>query len=201
MGVELEFKLAVPGSDLLEKILSDEAVTRIRRGDFCLLNMATTYYDTPDLLLRRRRWTLRLRQENDRLVATVKTPAAGRARGEWSCEAETIESAIDELVSLGAPAELKELTAESHLSMVCAAKFCRRAADLVFSDGTVCELAGDVGMLMGGSKQEDLCEVELELKAGSEKTVQAFAEQLMARYGLREEPKSKFARAAMLAQQ
>ena len=201
MGLELEFKLAVPQPECLEKILFDDAVTRARRGDFRLLEMATVYYDTPDLALRQRRWTLRLRQENDRLVATVKTPAAGRARGEWSCEAGTIESAIDKLIALGAPAELKELTENKPLSMVCAAKFSRRAADLVFSDGTVCELAGDAGKLMGGSKQEDLCEVELELKAGSEATVQAFAEELMERFGLQEEPRSKFARAAALAQQ
>ena len=71
MGLELEFKLAVPQPECLEKILFDDAVTQIRQGDFCLLNMSTTYYDTPDFSLRQRRWTLRLRQENDRLVATV----------------------------------------------------------------------------------------------------------------------------------
>lgn len=201
MGLELEFKLAVPQPALLEKILFDQAVTQLRRSDFRLLDMATVYYDTPDLALRQRRWTLRLRQENDCLVATVKTPAAGRARGEWSCEASTIESALPELVAQGAPEELLTLTEGKALSMVCAARFSRRAADLVFHDGTVCELAGDVGELQGGSKQEALCEVELELKEGSEKTVQAFAEELMKRFGLQEEPGSKFARAAALAQQ
>ena len=199
MGMELEFKLAVPQPLLLETILSDPIVTQVRQGDFRLLNMATVYYDTPDGRLRQRRWTLRLRQENDRPVATLKTPGQGRARGEWSCEVPSIEAALEPLLEQGAPAELARLLAGQSLNVSCGARFSRRAADLVFADGTVCELSGDLGELCGGREQVPLCEVELELKSGSEKTVAAFAETLMERFGLREEPLSKFARAAALA--
>lgn len=199
MGLELEFKLAVPQPALLEQILSDPRVAQLRQGEFHLLNMATEYYDTPDRRLRKQHWTLRLRQENQSLIATVKTPAPGRARGEWSCEAPSIEAALQPLVAQGAPAQLLELTAETTLEAVCAARFSRRAADLVFADGTVCELAGDIGQLWGGDLQEPLCEVELELKSGSETTVAAFAAELTERFGLREESRSKFARAAALA--
>jgi inorganic triphosphatase YgiF len=199
MGQELEFKLAVPQPMLLEKILFDPVVTQVRQGDYCLLNMSTTYYDTPDRALRQRHWALRLRQENDRPVATLKTPGQGHARGEWSCEAPSIEAALEPLMVQGAPAELADLTAGKPLNMVCAARFSRRAADLVFADGTVCELAGDVGELLGGREREALCEVELELKSGSEETVAAFARELMERFGLQEESRSKFARAAALA--
>ena len=200
MGLELEFKLAVPQPALLEQILFDETVTQIRQGEFHLLEMATVYYDTPDRLLRQQHWTLRLRQENGRPVATVKTPAPGRARGEWSCEARTIEEALESLVRQGAPAELLELTCGKALEMVCAARFTRRAADLVFADGTVCELAGDIGELWGGILREPICELELELKSGSEGTACAFTEELMDRFELKEEPRSKFARAAALAE-
>jgi len=199
MGLELEFKLAVPQPMLLDKILSDPLVAQVRQDDFCLLDMATTYYDTPDQALRQRHWTLRLRQENDLLIATLKTPGHGHARGEWSCEAPSIEAALEPLLAQGAPAELAELVSGQSLAMACAARFSRRAADLVFADGTVCELAGDVGELWGGQERSPLCELELELKSGSEETVSAFAEALMARFGLQEEPRSKFARAAALA--
>lgn len=200
MGLELEFKLAVPQPALLEQILSDPQVSQLRTGNFEVLQMATVYYDTPDRVLRDLCWTLRLRQENDRLVATVKTPGQGRARGEWSCEARSIEAALKPLVAQGAPAELIALVEGKQLETVCAARFCRRAADLVFADGTVCELACDMGELSGGSLREPLCEVEVELKSGREETAAAFAEDLKARFGLWEEPKSKFARAAALAQ-
>ena len=203
MGLELEFKLAVASPALLEQILFDKQVADIRRGDYTTLQMATVYYDTPDRRLNARRWTLRMRQENEKFVATLKIPAVGKgkARGEWQCEASNIQSAIPMLLEAGAPAELAELVADQPLHPVCAAPFTRRAADVVFGDGTVCELCGDIGMLVGGSKEENLCEIEVELKKGSADTAEAFAQELQARFDLQEEPRSKFARAAALAKE
>ena len=196
MATELELKLAVPSPAVLEQILFDTELAQVRQGGYCLLDMATIYYDTKEGVLSKKRWTLRLRQENDRLIATCKTPADGMARNEFECDAPTIEAALPLLVKAGAPAELAELT---DLIPLCAAQFTRREADLSFADGTVCTLCGDVGMLAGGQKQEPLCEVELELKQGAFETIEAFGEELKERFGLYTEPKSKFSRAAALA--
>ena len=201
MGMELEFKLAAENPAVLEKILFDQEVAQVRQGDYRLLEMSTVYYDTPDRKLSLRRWTLRLRQENQELVATLKTPAQGRARNEWECRAGNILDAIPTLVEAGAPAELADLLAAQPPMPLCVAKFTRRAAELVFADGTVCELAGDVGHLGGGGKEEPLCEVEIELKSGNAEAAEAFARALQERFGLREEPRSKFARAASLAKE
>ena len=70
---------------------------------------------------------------------------------------------------------------------------------LTFADGTVCEFCGDIGMLVGGPNQEDLCEIEVELKDGSEEAAAAFAISLAQEYGLRPETRSKIARAMALA--
>lgn len=199
MGQELEYKLAVPSRILLERILSDGQVAQMRREEYRRLSMETIYYDTPDRRLRMLRWTLRMRRENGAPVATLKTPGQGRARGEWACAASSIHEAIPALLEQGAPQELAGILENQPLAPVCTARFTRRAADLAFSDGTVCELSGDVGLLAGGGKEAPLCELELELKKGSEETVAAFAQTLMARFGLKEEPMSKFARAAALA--
>ncbi len=200
MGVELEYKLAVPSEALLEQIIFDPLVAQVRQAPFQLLSMATIYYDTPDRRLKTLRWTLRLRQENETLVATLKTPAQGHARGEWACLAANIREAVPTLLEQGAPLELADILEDQPLEPVCAARFTRRAAALTFADGTVCELAGDVGLLAGGGREEPLCEVELELKQGDQETVRAFAQELMERFGLKEEPLSKFARAAALAE-
>ena len=161
MGMELEFKLAVPNAALLEQILFDPQIAEVRTGGYRMIQMGTVYYDTPDRRLSARRWTLRIRQENDILVATIKTPAAGRARGEWDCRANTIEAAIPLLLEAGAPAELTQVLEGQRLIPRCAAQFTRRAAEITFADGTVCELCGDIGILMGGSKEENLCVVEV----------------------------------------
>ncbi len=204
MATELELKLAVPSPELLEQIIFDKELTRLRQGEYRLLDMATIYYDTMDRMLAKRCWTLRLRQENERLVATVKTPAAGteraRHRNEWECEAPTIQMAIPLLVKQGAPAELTELLTGQPLIPQCAAQFTRREAELVFSDGTVCTFCGDVGTLIGGEKEQAFCEVELELKSGAFSAVETYGKELCKRFGLVEERKSKFARAAALAE-
>ena len=201
MGMELEYKLAVRSPALLEQILFDREVTQVRQGDYRLLNMATVYYDTPDRRLSALRWTLRLRQENENLVATLKTPGDGRARGEWDCPACSIHEALPRLLERGAPEKLTELLESQTLIPVCAARFTRRAAEVAFADGTVCELCGDIGMLVGGTKEEDFCEIEVELKSGDAETAEAFARKLQARFDLTEEPRSKFARTAALAKE
>lgn len=200
MGLELEFKLAVPDTRALEEILFDKEVAAVRQGDYTLYDMATIYYDTQDKVLFARKWTLRLRQENFDLIATVKTPAGDDyARGEWSCPAQNIEEAISVLVEQGAPRELLALT-QAGVKPLCLARFSRRAAELMFADGTVCELAGDVGVVAAGRKESPICEIEVELKQGDAEVAKAFAEELCDRFGLQEEPLSKFQRAAALVE-
>lgn len=200
MGKELEFKLAVPDTRVLEAVLFDKEVAAVRQGNYALYDMATIYYDTADRALSARKWTLRLRQENYDLIATVKTPAGeDHTRGEWSCPAQRIEEAIDTLVAQGAPKELLVLTAAG-VQPLCLARFSRRAAEVRFADGTVCELAGDVGAVCAGQKESPICEIEVELKQGDAEVAKAFADELCDRFGLKEEPLSKFQRAAKLAE-
>ena len=200
MGKELEFKLAVPDTRVLEEILFDKEVAAVRQGDYSLYDMATIYYDTEERALSAKRWTLRLRQENFDLIATVKTPAGeNHTRGEWSCPAGSIEEAIDKLVEQGAPRELLFLTARG-VKPLCMARFCRRAAEIRFADGTVCELAGDVGAVCAGQKESPICELEVELKQGDAQVAKAFADELCDRFDLKEEPLSKFQRAAALVE-
>ena len=200
MGKELEFKLAVPDTRVLEAILFDKEIAAIRQGNYALFEMATIYYDTQDKALSAKKWTLRLRQENYDLIATVKTPAGeDHTRGEWSCPARSIEEAIVPLVEQGAPRELLVLTAKG-VTPLCLARFSRRACQIKFGDGTVCELAGDVGAVCAGQKEAPICEIEVELKQGNAEIAKAFAEELCDRFGLKEEPLSKFQRAAALVE-
>lgn len=159
------------------------------------MEMETAYYDTPTGALSALRYTLRRRLENGISVCTLKTPA-GDARGEWEAECEDIESAIPNLIALGAPEDLAELTKEG-LVHICGARFTRLAKIISLSDCTV-EVALDKGVLLGGGKAEALCEAEVELKDGTKPACDAFAAELAERFGLVTEEKSKFARALRL---
>ncbi len=162
-------------------------------SDFREIAMETTYYDTPEQDLLKCRWTLRKRVENGVSVCALKAPCAEGGRSEWETECDDITAAIPALCELGAPEELKALTATG-LEDVCGARFIRQAA-LIEADGCTVELALDRGILKGGARIVLLGEVEVELKSGSDEAAIAFARDLAIKYGLMRERNSKYLRA------
>ena len=186
MSKEIELKFSATEAQL--------AQLQARYGDFAVTGMETTYYDTPDRQLSAKKITLRRRMENGKAVCTVKTPGVGLARGEWECENADIQAALPILCKLGSP---KELLSLPELTPVCGARFTRLSRLLTLPDAKV-ELALDRGVLLGGSRELPFCEVELELKEGSEASLVDLAKSIAAEFSLQPEPKSKFARAREL---
>lgn len=174
-----------------------QSALRQRFTGFRQIQMQTTYFDTPDGALSAHKITLRLRRENDATICTLKTPLPDGSRGEWECPAEEIATGIACLHALGAPEAVLQLT-QADLQPLCGAKFLRLATELPTADGTA-ELALDTGILLGGGKEIPLCEVELELKTGSDAALESLAQALVTEFGLTKEPDSKFRRAALLA--
>ena len=192
MAIEYELKYRAP-EDTLEKLRDAFP------GHWLETAMETTYYDTADGALSGRKWTLRRRLENGQSICTLKTPA-GVARNEWEVPCETIEAALEELCKLGAPAELLSLQ-NRVLLPVCGARFTRWSRNLKFRDRTEGDLSVDMGYLFAGSRQEALCEVELELTMGDPETVRLEGQALAAEFGLMPEHRSKFKRAYDLRRQ
>lgn len=186
MGREFELKYAATPEKL--------AAIRAQWEDWTVISMETAYFDTASGDLSAKKCTLRRRMENGNSVCTMKTPAAGFGRGEWDTQAPwSEETAMALFAAAGqAPIPFTELTA------VCGARF-TRLAKVVELPGCTVELALDAGVLLGGNRQIPLCEVEVELKAGSEEAATAWAKHLAERYGLQAEQKSKFRRASALA--
>ena len=179
------------------KYQANPAVLEAIQGDFPgfhTIAMETTYYDTPDGTLGRLHWTVRRRLENGVSVCTVKTNLPDGSRGEWEVEAAEVAEALPRLVNMGAPEELLSHCAQGLLP-TCGARFTRKAAMVC---GGCCELALDSGVLLGGGKEEPLCEVEVEQKQGTDEETACFAKALAEKYGLVPQPKSKLARARAL---
>jgi len=189
MGREFELKFAATEAAL--------SAIETRFGKFAAITMETTYFDTPDRALSARHITLRCRMENGVSVCTLKTPTDGLGRGEWELERGSIEEAIPELCKLSKHPLLPILLAPG-VTPICGARFLRKAKTVSLPNCTV-EIALDKGCLLGGGKELPLCEVEVELKDGPEDAAVAFAKALAAEFGLQSEPKSKFKRAAELA--
>ena len=167
-------------------------------GDFTPISMETTYYDTEDLALRKRKWTLRQRLENGRAVCTVKTPLPDGSRGEWETENPDLAAGVTQLCAMGAPREIVGYVNQG-IAPFCGAKFTRLAKTIALPGGSV-ELALDEGVLLGGGQELPFAEVEVELKSGEDAVALDFAEALAKEFGLKEQPKSKLARAMALTQ-
>ena len=200
MGKELEFKLAVPDERTLEAIMNDAEVQRLSDGAWQTFSMKTTYFDTAARAFSRSRWTLRQRMENGTGVVCLKTPTGeAHTRGEWQVEANAVDpDAVERLLRAGAPGQLLALYGDGALEAVCGAEFRRRCVLLHLPDGSVAELAGDVGFLTGKTERQPFAELELELKSGAPDETAALAAALCARYGLHEQRASKHARALRL---
>ena len=166
-------------------------------GEFIPISMETTYFDTADLALRKRRWTLRQRLENGRAVCTVKTPLPDGSRGEWEAENSDLSAGVTQLCGMGAPKEILDYVNQG-VAPFCGARFTRLAKTIELPGGRV-ELALDEGVLLGGGRELPFAEVEVELKQGQDEDAIAFAQALAARFHLVAEPKSKLRRALDLA--
>jgi len=186
MGLEFELKYqATP---------AQQAAVRARFSELWqTITMETTYYDTPEDTLSTRRYTLRKRLENGISVCTLKTPAAGFGRCEWEVLSDSIESAIPELCKLSRLEGLPQLLSPG-VQPICGARFTRYAATVKTAEAVV-ELALDSGILFAETAQVPLCEIEIELKSGSQDAAVTFAKALAKEYGLTIQPKSKFKRA------
>lgn len=186
MGIEFELKYRAS-----ESIFS--AIRQDLPGEEQHIQMLSVYYDTCDGSLSKRRWTLRHRTENEEHVCTLKTPGDGVRRQEWEVASDTIEQGISKLCKLDCPKDFPHLVRVGTVA-ICGARFTRIAKTLHI-DGCTLELAMDSGVLTGRNRSLALCELEIELKSGSEEACRAFAEQLVRKYHLTPEPASKFQRA------
>ncbi len=157
-------------------------------GPWERVEMRTVYLDTAEGALAGEKRTLRVRWENSVAVSTYKTPDLGMGRGEWEAPGEDPQAAM---AAAGAPVP-------GPLIPVCGARFLRKRR-LVPTDDGWAEVALDEGALTAGDRETPLCEAEIELKSGSREAAEALARAIAGKFGLTEEPRSKFRRALDLA--
>ena len=189
MAVEYELKYrATP--EVLEKIQADFP------GEYTVTEMTTTYYDTPGSDLAKLFWTLRHRQEGEKHICTLKTPAGIDGRSEYEYHCDDIQEAIPHLCRLAGSNALSQL-AERGLVPTCGARFTRTARPFR-AGSTITELALDCGVLVNGEKEAPFAEVEVELKWGFREEADIIGLLLSQAYELQTEHKSKFLRSKEL---
>ncbi|WP_284945076.1 CYTH and CHAD domain-containing protein [Acidisoma cladoniae] len=160
----MKFQL-LPGS---RPILEKSAIFAKMRPDE--RHQVTTYFDTPDRLLNREKFSLRVRREEDRRVQTVKSESSHSGiaadRSEWEWEINQDEPDLSVFVKIAKLAALRP-GIEGRLEPAFVTHIDRTTRRFQSEDGTVIEIAIDEGDIAASHGAEPVCELELELKAGA----------------------------------
>ena len=176
--METELKLLVDPRDG-RRLLRHPAVTALKQGRARSVRFVATYFDTPERDLAAAGAALRVRQEGARWIQTVKSGGDGagglhrREEIEWTLATDRVDLSLlqdTSFAKLFARAGVRE-----RLAPVFVTEFTRTAAPLAFPDGSVGELALDIGEIRAGSRSEPISEAEIELKTGAASTAFALA--------------------------
>jgi inorganic triphosphatase YgiF len=203
-GSHLEIELKLAGTANALETLWNSAIAP--RTTPTTRRLISTYFDTPDLRLRRRGFSLRIRQDGDDFVQTVK---AGKnearsvtRRREWSTP---IDGSVPDLMRLDDP-EVRQsigLVITGELQPVFTTEVVRQTKRYrVRQDGREkahIEAALDRGEIRCGGKRDAICELELELLEGSPVALQKEAARLLDGAALEYQPLSKAERGFALA--
>ncbi len=188
--IELKLRLTQDAGGILERAPAFAGTVPEQRRE------TTQYFDTPELALAAHGFTLRIRSSGNRRVQTLKTtasePGAASHRGEWEWEVERAEPALDRLAETPAAAVVPDVA--RRLRPVFVTEIERRGRRLRIDAGTEIEAAHDRGRIAAGDADENVDELELELKQGAPAALYRLAIALHETVPMRLAPESKAAR-------
>jgi len=205
---EVELKLSLPGADSAALAKRLGKLPWLARRKATRQSLHTTYFDTVDQHLRQRKAALRLRRignaANPQWLQTLKTSAADDSalsrRGEWET---TVPSAALSLPALNST-PWTHMDPQGHLFGSLAPCFVtdfeRTSWLLTRPDGSVVELALDIGHIDANGRQAPICEIELELKSGQAAALFEVAHLIASTLAVLPANQSKAERGFLLAQ-
>lgn len=185
MNKETEIKLRVNRTTLAA--LRDHPLLKKRnKSGWQQRELYNQYYDTAARDLAAARVALRVRRDGDAYIQTLKSRGQSVAglseRNEWEWRLDSPELDLARLTDDCWPAALAELD-KRQIHPAFTTDFVREYAEIAWGRGktrVVIEAALDLGKVVAGDREEEICELELELRQGEPAAVLELAEALAA---------------------
>ena len=185
MNKETEIKLRV-SPETLAALREHPLLKKRNKSGWQRHALFNQYYDTADRELAGARVALRLRRDGEQFIQTLKSRGQSVAglseRNEWDWPLTRPELDTGLLDDSCWPAALAELD-KSRLAPIFSTDFERDKAEIAWGRGkakVVIEAALDHGSVVAGDAQEEICELELELRQGESAALLELAEMLAA---------------------
>lgn len=201
-SLEIELKLAGQ-AEALESLWKSAPKSRSKANGRRLIS---TYFDTSDFRLRRRGFTLRIRQDGNAFEQTIKAqssePSSVMRRNEWSAPIDGLTPDLRKLDDAEAREKIG-LVIAGELQPIFTTDITRETktyrANGKSGKRALIEAALDRGEIRCDDKREPISEIELELLEGSAVTLQKEAVRFLQETALQYQPLSKSDRGFALA--
>ena len=185
MQKETEIKLRV-SRETLAALREHPLLKKRNKSGWTRHELLNQYFDTPARDLAQAKVALRIRRDGDAIIQTLKTrghSVAGLSeRNEYDWPLSKAKLDIKKLSAECWPASLAELD-KKQLQAIFSTDFVREKADIAWGRGkakVVIEAALDLGKVVAGKLEEEICELELELREGEPAALLELAAELAA---------------------
>ncbi|NBN80487.1 CHAD domain-containing protein [Microvirga tunisiensis] len=200
---EIELKLELtPGT--AEALAGLGVPEGFGRGKARTQRLRSIYFDTPDTALARARIAARVRLKGKTWIQTVKLPGDPAGSGlhtprEYEVKVPSAEFSLDAVPDEDVRAEIAAALGGQSLAPRFETVIERSQRDITAPDGSLVEVALDIGEIVAGPRRQPLQELELELKSGQIEGLYAIARALVGPLPFRFSALSKAERGDRLA--
>ncbi|MER0836449.1 CYTH domain-containing protein [Pseudomonas aeruginosa] len=185
MPKETEIKLRV-SRETLAALRDHPLLKKRNKSGWQRHELFNQYFDTPDRDLAAARVALRLRRDGEQVIQTLKSRGQSVAglseRNEWDWYLSKAKLDLKKLSDECWPASLADLD-KKLLAPIFTTDFVREKADIAWGRGkakVAIEAALDLGKVVAGEGEEEICELELELREGDPAALLELAAELAA---------------------
>ena len=185
MNKETEIKLRA-SRETLAALQTHPLLKKRSKAGWETSELFNQYFDTDARDLAAARVALRLRKDGEQIIQTLKSRGQSVAglseRNEWDWYLSKAKLDLKKLDDSCWPAALAELD-KKQLKPIFTTDFVRQRAEIAWGRGkarVVIEAALDLGKVIAGKQQEEICELELELRQGEPEALLELAAELAA---------------------